>query len=138
MAQPRIASRTPRACAACYQQKTDAIYIDYASALEGRLIDPSKPRGGHVDWVIICEPCLRAGVALLPEERTKVETLERRVADLEAQLAETQAYADRIEDALSHRPESMPKAKGKTYKQQRRPRYQNQGGQNSQHVEAKA
>lgn len=131
MAQPRIASRTPRACAACYQQKTDAVHIDYASALEGRLIDPSAPRGGHVDWVIICEPCLRAGLALLPEERTKVDQLEQQVTDLHAQLAETQAYADRIEDALSHRPASMQKPKGgKTYKQQRRPRYQNGASDN--------
>jgi hypothetical protein len=106
MAQPRIASKTPTACAACYQQRPGVIHIDYAAALEGRLIDPSKPRGGHVDWVIICALCLRNGVALLPEEeRSKVETLEQRIVDLETQLTATQAYADRVEDALSHRPE---------------------------------
>jgi hypothetical protein len=104
MASPRIASKTPTACAACYGQYHDRTHVDFGAALEGRLIDPSKPRGGHVDWVIICDHCLRSAVALLPEERTKQEALEQRNADLEHQLAETQAYADRIEEALTHRP----------------------------------
>lgn len=126
MAQPRIASRAPVACAACYQQRPDAIHVDFASALEGRLIDPSQPRGGHIDWVIICEPCLRNGVALLPEERSKVEALEQTIADLKTQLVATQAYADKIEDAFSQRPqrEAASAPKQKTAKApQRRSRY---------------
>jgi hypothetical protein len=113
MAQPRIASRTPNACAACYSQYPDRIHVDYASALEGRLVDPSAPRGGHVDWVIICENCLRAGVALLPEDKSKTEAFEQRIADLEEQLTQTQAYADRVEDALAARPATRA-AKPKT------------------------
>lgn len=125
MAQPRIASRAPTACAACYQQRPDDIHIDYAAALEGRLVDPSQPRGGHIDWVIICESCLRNGVALLPEERTRVEALEQSIADLKAQLTATQTYADSIEDALSHRPSREAAAtKQKAAKPaQRRARY---------------
>lgn len=123
MAQPRLASRIPRACAACYGQYADRLHVDYAAAFEGALIDPNKPRGGHVDWLVICEKCLRNGVALLPEEKGRTEALEQQIADLQAQLAETQAYADKIEDALSHRP-SAPAQKPRAKAAPRKPRYE--------------
>jgi hypothetical protein len=73
----------------------------------------------------MCEKCLRAGVSLLPEEQSLKETLERRVADLEEQLAATQAYADKIEDAFSHRPaRETPKPAQKPKPAQRRNRYE--------------
>lgn len=124
MAQPRIASKTPTACAACYQQRPGVLHVDYAAALEGRLIDPSQPRGGHVDWVIICDPCLRNGVALLPDQaNARVELLEQQLADLKEELTKTQAFADRLEDALAHRPTPAPKQQKAAKPAQRRNRY---------------
>jgi hypothetical protein len=125
MAQPRLAP-TPTACAACYGQYPDRAHVDYRAAIEGRLIDPSKPRGRHVDWVVICEKCLRDGVALLPESADPREALEQRIADLEQQLAAARDYADSIEDAFSRRPaerEPAPKSKAPATRQ-RKPRYE--------------
>jgi uncharacterized protein YecA (UPF0149 family) len=76
-----------------------------------------------VDWVVICERCLRAGVALLPEEHDRADTLEQQVADLEEQLRQTQAYADRLEDAFQHKPKPAPK-QTKPKPAQRRNRYE--------------
>jgi hypothetical protein len=125
MAQPRIAPRAPSACAACYQQKPDTVHIDYRAALEGRLVDPSKPRAGHVDWVIICADCLRNGVALLPEEKTRADALDERVAVLEGELEKERQYSAKLEDAVSVRPEREPRAPRKA-PAQRKPRYQSQ------------
>jgi hypothetical protein len=104
MAQPTLAHRTPVACSACYAQYPDRKHIDYRSMMNGLQPPGAGPRDPHVDWVTICENCLRSGLALLPEEAGPREKLEQRVADLEEQLRETQAYADRVEDALSARP----------------------------------
>jgi hypothetical protein len=129
MAQPRIASRAPSACAACYQQKPDTIHVDYRAALDGRLVDPSQPRGGHVDWVIICADCLRNGVALLPEEKGRVDALEGRVTALLAEVEKEREYSAKLEDAVSVRPvrpEREPRAPKKSRAEgaaPRKPRY---------------
>jgi hypothetical protein len=125
MAQPSVAPPSLNKCAACYGQYPDRIFIDYRAAIEGRLLDPSKPRGGHIDWVVICEKCLRDGVALLPKEKGRTDALAQRVRDLEAQLAETQEYAAKVEDALQGRPASMaPKTRQAAKGQPRRNRYE--------------
>ena len=126
MANPRLASKPPRACAACNGQYIDRLHVDYMAGYEGGLIDPNRPRAGHVDWLVICENCLRRGAELLPEYRSKLVTAEQRVKDLEAELKATQAFADRVEDALAHRPaeraERAPKAT--TRPTTRKPRYE--------------
>lgn len=134
MAQPRIASRTPTACAACYQQKPDVPHIDFAAALEGRLIDPSHPRGGHVDWVIICADCLRNGYELLPEQSSQREALERKVEQLEQRAADAENYASSLEDTLSRRPTPKPAPKAAAD----RPKAPRQTKQRRNRYEAKA
>lgn len=79
--------------------------------MEGAQVDPSNPRSAHVDWVVLCADCIRNAHQLLPEQADRAARLELTIADLGEQLAATQAYADRVEDALSHRPaERAPKA----------------------------
>jgi hypothetical protein len=128
MAQPTLAPRTPVACAGCYGQYPDRLHVDFRAAIEGRLVDPSQPRGPHVDWVILCEKCLRDGVALLPEVKDQREALEQRVTDLETQLAAAQDYADRIEDAFQRRPTNHERLNGAEAKPRapkpRKPRYE--------------
>ena len=104
MANPRLASKAPRACAACNGQYTDRLHVDYMAGYEGGLIDPNRPRAGHVDWLVMCENCIRRGAELLPEHSGRLTAAEQRIEALEAQLKSTQAYADSIEDALSRRP----------------------------------
>jgi hypothetical protein len=105
MASPRLASRPPRACAACYGQYTDRAHVDFQAGYEGALIDPNRPRAGHVDWLVICEKCIRTAAALLPEQASKVEGLQHEIAALKERAEKAEEYADRIELALSHRPE---------------------------------
>lgn len=128
MAQPRIAERAPRACAACYGQYPDRTHIDYAAVYEGHLIDPNNPRSAHVDWLVICEDCLRSGYELLPEKRTERDNLRERVDQLQQALADAEDYAAKVEDAFNHQKQrdkrveelvtSTPKPK-----KQRTPRY---------------
>jgi hypothetical protein len=126
MANPRLASKPPRACAACNGQYIDRLHVDYMAGYEGGLIDPNRPRAGHVDWLVICENCIRRGAELLPEYRSQLTAALQRVTDLEAQLTAAQDYADRIEDAFQRRPaeraERAPKAA--PAKAARKPRYE--------------
>lgn len=126
MAQPRIASRPPRACAACYGQYPNRVHVDFRSAIEGGLIDPDNPRGGHVDWVIVCENCIRNAFELLPEQASQRDALARRAEDLRVRAEEAENYASSLEDALSRRParESAPAPKPtRPPGAPRRPRY---------------
>jgi hypothetical protein len=121
MAQPILAAKTPIACAGCFAQYPDRLHVDYRAAFDGPQVPGSGPRSPHISWVTICEKCLRDGVALLPEEKGRVDALEQRIVDLEEQLKQTEAYADRVEDALASRPASRA-AKPKAG--QRRNRYE--------------
>lgn len=124
MAQPQLAAKTPVACAACFGQYPKRLHVDFRAALDGPQVG-SGPRAPHISWVVICEKCLRAGVSLLPEEQSIKETLERRVADLEQQLTATQAFADKLEDALSSRPaREAPRPTKAKQPAQRRNRYE--------------
>lgn len=104
MAEPRIASRAPVACAACYGQYPERTHIDFRSAIEGAPIN-DNPRAPRVDWVTICDQCIRTAFEMLPEQASQRTNLE---AQLKAALERAEAaenYASRVEDALSHRPE---------------------------------
>lgn len=126
MAQPILAGRTPVACAACYGQYPDRLHVDFRAALEGAQVQ-GGPRAPHVDWVVICESCLRSGVALLPEDATQREQAERTIAALTERAEAAENYAASLEDTLSRRPtreraEREPKAA--PAKAARRPRYE--------------
>lgn len=115
MAQPRIAAQVPVACAGCFGQYPDRVHVDYQSVFDGPQVDSSDPRSPHVDWVVLCDDCVRAGYELLPEQSNQREHLKLEVERLKADLDEAQNYASSLEDALQHRPAPpAPKAKPKT------------------------
>jgi hypothetical protein len=127
MAQPKIAERAPRACAACYGQYPTRTHIDYSAAYEGHLIDPENPRGGHVDWLVLCEDCIRSGYELLPEQRNQRDQQADRIKQLEDRVAQAEDYASSLEDVVAkarhreHR-ETEPKTPAKP-RATRKPRY---------------
>lgn len=123
MAQPQLAAKTPVACAACFGQYPKRLHVDFRAAIDGPQVGDG-PRAPHVSWVVICENCLRAGVSLLPEEQAAKEAAEQRIAALEDQLHNTQAFADKLEDALQSRPAPAPRTKPKAKPAQRRNRYE--------------
>lgn len=102
----RLAHQTPVKCSGCFGQKPTNPHVDFESALDGPLIDPDNPRSGHIDWVVLCDDCVRAGYELLPERLTVVEKLRAEVAQLRQRAEESENYASKIEDALQHRPEA--------------------------------
>ena len=112
----------------CYLQRPGVPHVDYGAAIEGRLIDPSRPRGGFVDWVVICENCLRAGVALLPDERRDRDAEHKAlVAQLEAELRKSAEYIAQLEAAFAAREHVRPTVKPAPKpepKQQRKTRYE--------------
>jgi hypothetical protein len=104
MAQPRVAGRTPVACAACYQQKPREVHIDFASAIDGAQVDPANPRSPHVDWVVICEKCIRSAFELLPEQASDREKLQAEATELREKAASLGVYVRSLEAAIANRP----------------------------------
>ena len=104
MAQPKIAAFAPVACAACYGQYPDRVHVDYAAGIEGAEVDPSVPRGPHVEWVVMCEDCVRAGYQMLPEQSGRIDHLTDEVEQLRQRAEEAENYASKLEDTLHQRP----------------------------------
>ncbi|HEY9522452.1 MAG TPA: hypothetical protein VIR33_04380, partial [Thermopolyspora sp.] len=92
MANPRIAAHTPPVCSGCYAQYPGRTHIDFMSAIEGGLIDPENPRGGHVDWVVLCEECVRGAFELLPENAERHSAVATQLQAMERRAAEAEAY----------------------------------------------
>ncbi|HEU4975278.1 MAG TPA: hypothetical protein VFT50_09330 [Baekduia sp.] len=105
MAEAKIAARTPTACAGCYGQYPERVHVDFSSAIEGGPVN-DNPRAPRVEWVVLCENCVRRAFALLPKIADGREKLGRQAAALQAQLAEAKAYAASLEEALARRPDA--------------------------------
>lgn len=109
----RLAHRTPTKCSGCYTQKLDQAHVDFESAWEGPQVDPANPRSPHIEWLILCEDCVRTAHRMLPDEVDDRAQLRDEVDTLKAQLAEEQNFSQRLEDALAHRPvQRKPKSAG--------------------------
>jgi hypothetical protein len=113
----RLATRTPVRCSSCFGQNPESPHVDFESSYDGPPIDHTNPRAGHVDWVVICAACIEAAHSLLPEVRDAVGELRSRLADVTRERDEIGRYADKLEGAVTERPECAAK-------QQRKPRYQ--------------
>jgi hypothetical protein len=108
MAAPVVSHRAPTACAGCYGQYPDRTHVDFKSAIEGGPIDQSNPRSLRVDWVVLCERCIQTAYELLPEQRDIRAEYEAKIAELHERCERAENYASTVEDALSHRPASLP------------------------------
>jgi hypothetical protein len=106
MAEPQIAPRAPVACAACFGQYPERVHVDFRSAMNGPQVDPSVPRSPHIDWVVICESCIRSAVNLLPKVADQRENLGRQLADANRRAEAAENYASSLEDALQRRPDA--------------------------------
>lgn len=96
----RIAHRVPPKCSGCYAQKVGQVHVDFESAFEGPLVDPDRPRSGHIDWLILCEDCVRTAYRMLPENVEDRQNLLGRIAQLEDDAREAREYADNLRKTL--------------------------------------
>lgn len=108
----RICPTPPVKCSGCFSTKRDQPHVDFESAWDGPLIDPERPRSGHIDWLVLCQDCLARAHALLPEQRDRHAALKAENAQLRAQVEEAENYASKVEDALSYRPPTRPRKPG--------------------------
>ena len=109
---PKIAERAPVACAGCYGQYPDRIHVDFKTQIDGPVLDVAHPRTSRVDWVVLCENCVRRAASLLPDDqhRLEVERLNHQLTAATERAEEAERYADDLEQTLRHRPQSRPKA----------------------------
>lgn len=108
MSAPIIATRPPTACAGCYGQYPDRLHVDFRSAIEGGPIPSEHAKALRVDWVVLCETCIQAAVAILPENVAAKAAYEAQIAQLRERCEAAENYASTVEDALSRRPDSLP------------------------------
>lgn len=100
-------------------------HIDFESSYDGPPIDQSNPRAGRVEWVVMCQDCIETAHSMLPAQRDTAAELRTRIKILETELREVTNYADRLESAVTARPERLPsKPRPKSEPKPRSTRYQ--------------
>jgi hypothetical protein len=102
----RLAHRAPVKCSGCFAQKPGHPHIDFESAYDGPQLDADDPRRGHIDWLVLCDECVTAANAMLPENLEVVERLREELAEARANLADADNYIDQLESAHAARPAS--------------------------------
>jgi len=108
MAAPRIANRPPNACAGCYGQYPERLHVDFKTAIEGGPVESEHAKALRVDWVVLCESCIRTAIALLPDSVDLKAQHEAEVAQLRERCEQAENYASTLEDTMSRRPDSLP------------------------------
>lgn len=101
----RISPKPPTKCTGCYSTKRHMPHVDFASKFDGPLIDPERPRAGHIEWLVLCQECVERAHALLPEQRDLYADLKARLAETQRQLDEERNYSSSMEDTLQRRPQ---------------------------------
>ena len=103
----RLLNGTPLKCSCCYGQYTKREHVDFVSAYEGPLLDKDNPRGGHIDWLVLCDECIRNAYNLLKDDERgeKIKELAAENTRLRAEARRHEAFAEKLQEALHIRPE---------------------------------
>ena len=101
----------PVYCAGCFNQRPELRHIDFDSALD-RGYGKVEAVQVSYDDAIFCEACVKEGAHLLG--MIEAEEWQAEKADLERSLAlekkkriQAENWAERLEDAIPHRPEPI-------------------------------
>lgn len=102
----------PMYCSACHGQYPERKHIDFDAAIDRGWYGNDPATHVTMDDLILCEECLRIGAELIGMMDThafmeKIQSLEARLAREEKEREKATEYADRMEQALQHRPESL-------------------------------
>ena len=103
----RLLNGTPLKCSCCYGQYPKREHVDFVSAYEGPLLDPKNPRGGHIDWLVLCDECIRNAYNLLKDDERgeKIKELAAENTRLRAEARQHEAFAEKLQEALNLKPE---------------------------------
>lgn len=106
----KLADTAPAYCAGCYGQKPDERHVDFEAAFDGHVV---KPAGDgydavSVDDLVLCESCVRAAMALLPdlEQAGREEALRERVRELEQAVDRSENARAQMREALAAKGEA--------------------------------
>lgn len=115
----------PQYCSACHGQDSNLRHIDFDAAVDRGWYgnDP----GTHItqDDLILCETCLGSGARQLGfapkgETQDRMTSLEHRLAEETKRADKAESYAERMEDAIKHRPNQLhvspPRKRGRPAK----------------------
>ena len=102
----------PMYCSACHGQYPERKHIDFDAAIDRGWYGNDHGTRITMDDLILCEECLRNGAELIGMMDTHAfldqkASLEHRLAREEKEREKAVEYADRMEQALQHRPESL-------------------------------
>lgn len=102
----------PMYCSACHGQYPERKHIDFDAAIDRGWY--GNDHGTHItmDDLILCEECLRNGAELIGMMDTnsfldKMQSLEHRLEEETKRAEKWAEYADRMEVAFQHRPETL-------------------------------
>lgn len=98
----RIAHFPPVQCSVCFQQNPEMLHVDMEAAYDGPVLDISGVRHS-IDDIVICEDCVRAAAAQLPESREQ----EERYDHLAAQYANLLDYVALVQGGMSKMEEAL-------------------------------
>jgi hypothetical protein len=102
----------PIYCSACFGQDPAARHIDFDAACDRGYGNTSNGYKVSMDDLILCEGCVRSAAVQLgmmdtEEFSEKTRSLERRLDAEKKRADKATEYADRMEEALEHRPEKL-------------------------------
>lgn len=104
----RLTDTPPVACSSCYSQAPEALHVDFNSAWDGPVLNQAQVAelgvaNVQIDDLVLCETCVRAAAALLPENdqwREMAANAERIVEESRGK----DAYIRKLEQALAAKP----------------------------------
>lgn len=102
----------PIYCSACFGQNPEAQHVDMDAACDRGYGDRDDGNKVSMDDLILCEDCIRSAGVLVGMTDTRefqehTNSLERRLEEEKKRADKATEYADRMEDALKHRPEEL-------------------------------
>lgn len=109
-----IAQPAPPHCSGCYQQKPQETHVDFGAAYDGPVVPALAGTvgvvGHSIDELVLCATCIRTAAALigLTDEGPLIaerDQLEAGNQSLRAELAGYRDYMERLEGAISVRPD---------------------------------
>lgn len=115
----------PQYCSSCFNQDSNLRHIDFEAACDRGWY--GQDPGTHVamDDLILCENCIGEGARQLGwmpthEVVDKMTSLEHRLAEETKRADKAESYAERMEDAIKHRPNQLhvspPRKRGRPAK----------------------
>jgi hypothetical protein len=109
-------SGMPVQCSGCFNQDPTARHIDFDAAIDRGWYGQDPATKIAMDDLVLCEGCIGTAARLLnwmptEEFQNRLATLENRIEEEKKRADKAEDYAQRMEDALKHRPQQLTVSK---------------------------